>query len=65
MDIVNAVSSFGFPAVMCVLLLKKMDTQERRYSNNEKQLRQVINENTLAILSLKTELMKRSETNGE
>lgn len=64
MDIINAVSTVGFPAVMCLLLLKKLDTQESRYAKNETQLRKVISENTLAILSLKNEIQKRGENNG-
>lgn len=65
MDIVNAFSTMGFPAVMCLLLLKKLETQEARYSKNETQLRKVISENTLAILSLKNEISKRGESHGE
>lgn len=59
-DFINAVSTVGFPAVMCLLLLKKMDTQEKRYASNENQLRKVISENTVAILSLKAQLERRA-----
>lgn len=41
-----------------------MEKQENRYMNNENRLRQVITDNTLAIIELKNQLQKRSENNG-
>ena len=52
-------SNFGFPAIMCVMLFKKMEKQETRYMNNESKLRSVIAENTQAILELKMHLTKK------
>lgn len=63
MELLQLVSNFGFPAVMCVLLFRKMEKQEARYTSNESKLRQVITDNTLAIIQLKNQLQKRSEHN--
>ena len=64
MDLMQIGSSFGFPAIMCILLFRKMEKQENRYINNETKLRQVISENTMAIMELKNQLQKRSDNNG-
>ena len=64
MDLMQIGSSFGFPAIMCILLFRKMEKQENRYMNNETKLRQVISENTMAIMELKNQLQKRSDNNG-
>lgn len=61
MDLMQIGSSFGFPAIMCILLFRKMEKQEVRYTNNETKLRQVISENTMAIIELKNQLQKRGE----
>lgn len=65
MDLMQVGSSFGFPAIMCILLFRKMEKQETRYLNNETSLRKVIADNTKAIIELKNQLQKRSENNGE
>lgn len=65
MDLMQVGSSFGFPAIMCILLFRKMEKQETRYLNNENSLRKVIADNTKAIIELKNQLQKRSENNGE
>lgn len=59
MDLLQVASNFGFPAIMCIMLFKKMEKQETRYLNNESKLRSVINDNTQAILELKTLLNKK------
>ena len=59
MDLLQVASNFGFPAIMCIMLFKKMDKQEARYMNNESKLRSVIAENTQAILELKMHLNKK------
>lgn len=59
MDLLQVASNFGFPAIMCIMLFKKMEKQETRYMNNESKLRSVITENTQAILELKTLLNKK------
>lgn len=59
MDLLQVASNFGFPAIMCIMLFKKMEKQETRYMNNENKLRSVITENTQAIIELKTLLTKK------
>lgn len=59
MDLLQVASNFGFPAIMCIMLFKKMEKQETRYLNNEAKLRNVITDNTQAILELKTLLNKK------
>lgn len=59
MDLLQVASNFGFPAIMCIMLFKKMEKQEARYLGNESKLRGVINDNTQAILELKTLLNKK------
>lgn len=59
MDLLQVASNFGFPAIMCIMLFKKMEKQETRYLNNESKLRGVINDNTQAILELKILLNKK------
>ena len=59
MDLLQVASNFGFPAIMCIMLFKKMEKQETRYLNNESKLRNVIIDNTQAILELKTLLNKK------
>lgn len=61
MDLLQLASNFGFPALMCIMLFKKMEKQETRYLNNENKLRSVITDNTQAILELKTLLYTRGE----
>ena len=57
-DLLQVASNFGFPAIMCVMLFKKMEKQETRYMSNENKLRNVINDNTQAIIELKSMLTK-------
>lgn len=59
MDLLQVASNFGFPAIMCIMLFKKMEKQETRYMNNENKLRSVITENTQAIIELKMLLTKK------
>lgn len=63
MDLMQIGSSFGFPAIMCIMLFRKMEKQEARYMSNENKLRQVISDNTLAIIELKNQLQKRGGKN--
>lgn len=63
LDLIQICSSFGFPAVMCILLFRKMEKQEICYSRNEEKLRQVISDNTLAIIELRNQLNKDVNNN--
>lgn len=46
------VSTIGFPAVMCLILLYRMDKQAIMYSESESKLREVITNNTVIIKEL-------------
>lgn len=46
------VSTIGFPAVMCLILLYRMDKQAIMYSESESKLREVITNNTVMIKEL-------------
>lgn len=46
------VSTIGFPAVMCLVLLYRMDKQAIMYSESESKLREVITNNTVMIKEL-------------
>jgi hypothetical protein len=63
MDLIQIGSTLGFPALMCIMLFRKMEKQEARYINNENKLRQVISDNTLAIIELKNQLQKGGKSN--
>ena len=53
------VSNVGFPIAMCLLLLRRMGTQDKIYHETEEKLRQVISENTKAINKLVVDLHKK------
>lgn len=48
----KAISSIGFPAVMCLILLYRMDKQATLYSESEAKLRECITNNTIMIKEL-------------
>lgn len=48
----KAISSIGFPAVMCLILLYRMDKQANMYAESESKLREVIANNTMMINEL-------------
>lgn len=50
--IAKVISTIGFPAVMCLILLYRMDKQAQMYSESEMKLREVITNNTVMIKEL-------------
>lgn len=50
--IAKVISTIGFPAVMCLILLYRMDKQAIMYSESESKLREVITNNTVMIKEL-------------
>ena len=52
-EIANMVSSIGFPIVMCLLIFKKMDEQDKRYQEQVRVMTDSLNKNTEAINLLK------------
>ena len=55
------ISNVGFPIAMCLLLLRRMSTQDKVYRETEVKLRQVISENTKAINKLTMDLQSKGE----
>jgi hypothetical protein len=55
------ISNVGFPIAMCLLLLRRMNTQDKIYHETEVKLRQVISENTKAINKLTLDLHSKEE----
>lgn len=52
-EIANMISSIGFPIVMCLLIFKRMDEQDKRYQEQVKIMTNSLNKNTEAINLLK------------
>lgn len=51
-DITNLISSVGFPIVMCIVLFKYMEKNDDKREEEAKELREVINNNTLVLTEL-------------
>lgn len=60
-EVATLISNVGFPIAMCLLLLKRMSTQDRIYHETEVKLRQVISENTKAINKLAMDLHTKED----
>lgn len=58
-ELSTLVSNVGFPIAMCLLLLRRMSTQDKVYYETEEKLRQVISDNTKAINKLVLDLHKK------
>lgn len=55
-DIITAVSTLGFPIVMCAALFWYMVEQNRTHSEESKSMRETINELKVAITELTSHL---------
>ena len=60
-ELSTLISNVGFPIAMCLLLLRRMSTQDKVYRETEVKLRQVIEENTKAINKLTMDLQNKGE----
>lgn len=60
-EVTTLISNVGFPIAMCLLLLRRMSTQDKLYREMEVKLRQVISENTKAINKLAMDLHSNEE----
>lgn len=60
-EVTTLISNVGFPIAMCLLLLRRMSTQDKLYREMEVKLRQVISENTKAINKLAMDLHDKEE----
>ena len=54
MDIANLIGSVGFPIVACIYLMKMLNDERKRHSEETEQLRKAIEDNTLILTELKT-----------
>ena len=54
--VVQSVSNYGFPIVMCIILMWYVNNQEERYKTSLDKLNESLNNNTLAIQALLQEL---------
>ena len=60
-ELSTLISNVGFTIAMCLLLLRRMSTQDKVYRETEVKLRQVISENTKAINKLTMDLQSKGE----
>lgn len=51
-ELVTAISTVGFPIVMCLLMWYMNDKQDVRHREETKQITEALNNNTLAIQKL-------------
>lgn len=51
-ELVTAISTVGFPIVMCLLMWYMNDKQDARHREETKQITEALNNNTLAIQKL-------------
>lgn len=51
-DIITAVSTVGFPIVMCILMYVMNDKQDMRHAEEVSKVTEALNNNTLAIQKL-------------
>ena len=52
-EIANLISSIGFPIVMCLLIFKRMDEQDKHHQEQVKIMTESLNKNIEAINLLK------------
>lgn len=63
-EVTTLISNVGFPIAMCLLLLRRMSTQDKLYREMEVKLRQVISENTKAINKLAFDLHSNEDSHS-
>lgn len=51
-DIITAISTVGFPIVMCIMLYIRMDRQDEAHRDEMDKLTEAIHNNTLALQHL-------------
>lgn len=54
--VVQSVSNYGFPIVMCIILMWYVNNQEERYKTSLDKINESLNNNTLALQALLQEL---------
>ncbi len=60
--VVQSISNYGFPIIMCVILMWYVNNQEERYKTSLEKLNESLNNNTLALQALLQEFgVKKSD----
>ena len=62
--IINAISTVGFPIVMCVILLYMLNRQNEEHKDEMAKITESLNNNTLAIQHL-TDSLTKEGNNGK
>lgn len=52
-EVANLISSIGFPIVMCLLIFRRMDEQDKNHQEQVRIMTESLNKNTEAINLLK------------
>ena len=50
--VVQSISNYGFPIIMCIVLMWYINNQEERYKASLEKLNETLNNNTLALQAL-------------
>lgn len=58
--IITAISTVGFPIVMCLILLYMMNTQSEQHKEEMDKINEALNNNTLAVQHL-TDMLAREQ----
>lgn len=64
-EIVNAITTLGFPIIMCLIMVKYMIDQRDAHKKESEAYRQAIDANTNAITALTTWLQAKETNNHE
>lgn len=57
-SVLQAITTVGFPIVMCLILMWYINKTEERHKDETEKLTEALNNNTLAIQSLKDNILK-------
>lgn len=63
-DILTAISTVGFPIVMCILMFYMNEKQDLRHKDEVDKITEALNNNTLVITELKDKISNINEKVG-
>lgn len=63
-EIMNAITTVGFPIVCCVAMFYKMNKDNERHSNEMNSVREALTNNTVALTELKEKLNNVHDTDN-